>query len=457
MYSLAEKRSPHNHRFFGVGGVAAVLIILAPAFFNGFPFLFDDTGGYLDGAYRWNPDYGRSIFYGMQLRFLSAPGLGFWPSVLLQAGVIFWVIHLFMKAFGQIGPWWLLPAISLGLTLFTPAAWFIGQLMPDVWGPAMILSFALLAAVSDRLTKLERTSLTAVIAFTCLAHMSYLGIACGLLICFGLWNLVPALKAVIAPAIRLPALAVAFAISFMLLFHGLVTGTYGLTPGGNVFILGRLIQDGIVKDYLAEVCPAAGYKLCMAGDSLPTTANEFLWGDGVTTLNQLGNFKEMEVEAGIIVYETLKRYPVRHFLAALENTAQQFVTFSTGDGFDALLWHTKWVFEKRKPDVLDAFYSAIQQTGQTHAFDLSPINLVHTLAAFSGLLACFALLALAVMKDRSLTLIIATLLLALLGNAMITGVLSNVQGRYQSRLIWLTAVVAFVAWQKLGRPLPFRR
>src|ERR1700690_2839957 len=66
--------------------VFATLILLLPAWWNRFPLLEYDTGGYLA---RWFEGYlvpSRSTTYGL---FLAAGWpLDFWPNVILQAAII---------------------------------------------------------------------------------------------------------------------------------------------------------------------------------------------------------------------------------------------------------------------------------------------------------------------------------------------------------------------------------
>ena len=70
--------------------LAAILLLLAPAMWNGFPFLQYDSGGYLA---RWFEGYlvpSRSTVYG--LFAVAGWPLDFWPEVLVQAAVAVWII-----------------------------------------------------------------------------------------------------------------------------------------------------------------------------------------------------------------------------------------------------------------------------------------------------------------------------------------------------------------------------
>src|SRR6202050_2941335 len=77
---------------------AAILLLLAPALWNRFPFLQYDTGGYLA---RWFEGYlvpSRSTVYG--LFAVAGWPLAFWPEVVLQAAAAVWVLALVLRVYG---------------------------------------------------------------------------------------------------------------------------------------------------------------------------------------------------------------------------------------------------------------------------------------------------------------------------------------------------------------------
>jgi hypothetical protein len=89
------------------------------------------------------------------------------------------------------------------------------------------------------------------------------------------------------------------------------------------------------------------------------------------------------------------------------------------------------------------FLAARQQHDQP---DISAINVIHVpIAAVSlGVIAFFAIFKQPKWIDPALRTLCATVLLALLGNAVICGVLSNPNDRYQNRLIWLAVLAAAI-------------
>ncbi len=111
--------------------LAATLLLLAPAMWNGFPFLQYDSGGYLA---RWFEGYlvpSRSTVYG--LFAVAGWPLDFWPEVLLQAAAAVWIISLVLRVYG-LGdrPLALLGTVA-ALAATTSLPWIAGILLTDIF------------------------------------------------------------------------------------------------------------------------------------------------------------------------------------------------------------------------------------------------------------------------------------------------------------------------------------
>jgi hypothetical protein len=220
-----------------------------------------------------------------------------------------------------------------------------------------------------------------------------------------------------------------------------------LSRSGAIFLEARMMGDGLIKPVLDETCPQSGYKLCAFRNELPTRADTWLWEPWVSPFEKLGGFKKREPEAAAIVVESLARYPVRNAVMALKDAVLQFVWFQTGDGIVPQEWVLNREFRLAIPRQLSDYDHAYQQEG---AIRFLPINLVHVPFAFLSLCALGLLLRHAVRRhDWGAGVLPAFILLALVGNAFVCGVFSGPHGRYQSRIMWLPAlVVVLTVWPK---------
>ena len=88
--------------------------------------------------------------------------------------------------------------------------------------------------------------------------------------------------------------------------------------------------------------------------------------------------------------------------------------------------------------------AARQQTGY---ITFGPINLIHVPVALVSILLVFGMVVAAIWRRRldEITLLAATVSLALLGNAFVCGVISGPHDRYGSRLVWVATFTVLIA------------
>src|SRR6185312_1298054 len=205
--------------------LAALIALLLPAIWNGFPLVYPDTGGYLARPLTGTLELGRSAFYGAFL--IAGAPRSFWPNIVAQAAAVLWLIALTLRVNGLGGRPLLLLGIVLALTVATSLPWFASQMMPDVLFPAGVLAVYLLAFGDLRLG--ERIALCAVIAFAVVSHMALLALLLGIV---GTLALARLLNMSSAPRLSLAPLALAAGLLFAPLSNLLITRQLAFTPGG---------------------------------------------------------------------------------------------------------------------------------------------------------------------------------------------------------------------------------
>jgi hypothetical protein len=248
------------------------------------------------------------------------------------------------------------------------------------------------------------------------------------------------LDAKLVPRAGLAPTALALLLSAVMLLGAnyVVSKTVAWTPGGYGLAFGRMLQDGIVTRYLDDHCPDAQLKLCPYRNELPLDADTFLWGKSV--FNELGRFAGLGDEMRTIVLGSLRDYPAMQAETALRATARQLVEVATGEGIVTTLWHTYGIIERYTPSVVPAMQAARQQHGE---IGFAAINMIDVPVAWAAMALLPVLLLLGVYSAEfaDLARLAATLLLALLGNAVVCGVISDPHDRYGARIVW-TAVFA---------------
>ena len=121
----------------------AAALLLWPAFWNGYPLVFSDTGTYLSQAIEHYVGWDRPVFYSLFLLPLHLT-LTTWPAIAVQALLVAHVLHLVRRTLlPEASVWWLLP-LAGAMALASSLPWFVSQLMPDVFTGVLVLVLALL-------------------------------------------------------------------------------------------------------------------------------------------------------------------------------------------------------------------------------------------------------------------------------------------------------------------------
>lgn len=414
------------------------LLMIAPAFWNGYPLLQWDTGGYLA---RWYEGYlvpSRSTVFGLYLHY--GENFGFWINLAVQSLATLWLLQLTMRVLSMMQTFRFV-AISLLLMLSTALPWLASMLLTDIFAGLSILSLFLLVVGGSRTSRLEKISLFVFTAFAAATHSATLGVLLGL--CAVGWMARPFLGARL-PLAGLMQASLTLVVGALMLVsanHAL-SGKWAWTPGGYGVAFGRMMQDGIVARYLNDHCPRERYKLCPYRNELPATADEFLWGKSM--FNTLGRFDGLNEEMGTIVVQSLADYPAWQAGAALRAMSQQLLHVATGEGANGWIPHTYGIIERYIPAQIAPMRAARQQHWELN-FDA--VNRLHVPVALISMLALVALLAHSLANRRldDLTLLAATVTLALLGNAFICGVISGPHDRYGARMVWVATFVVLTA------------
>lgn len=420
----------------GAAILALCPLLLSAALWNGFPFIFYDTGAYmLQGfAHKFVPE--RSPVYSLFMLYLGG-GRSLWLPALVQVLLTAFVIVETARTLVPritLGP---LLVIASGLTLLTGLPWYAAQIEPDCFTPLLVLCVYLLAFHGRELGKGRGIVLVLIAGLAIGSHPSHLGLAAGLLALIAAYKVISSFArwAGWPPAnFVVPALAV------VLGFCTVATANYSFTRhvfisrAGPAFLFARMLQDGLVKQVLDETCPESHLELCQFRAVLPHSAEGWLWGPRTPFL-ALHRFLGSEHDSEYVIRESLSRHPLANLAVAARDALEQFETFSTGDQIEPQQWILYPDFHHFIPEQMRPYSAARQQKAQ---IDFAAINAVHKPVGWIAIALLGAMLALSLRNgSHRNAVLLAYVLAALVGNAVICGVFSNPHARYQSRLIWV--------------------
>ncbi|WP_237214274.1 hypothetical protein [Falsiroseomonas oryziterrae] len=430
--------------------LAGGVLLVWPAFLNGYPLLFSDTGAFLHQTAPppsgplaiWDKPH----VYGPLLHLFHWR-LTLWGPVLAQGMMLSWLLWLAQRSLrGQAGALVHL-AICAGAAFLTTAPFTAALLMPDVFAPAVLLALLLLGFARQVLSRAEAWALGLVAALGIAAHLSHVPLAAAVV------ALTLLLTRRAGPTLRV-ALPVLGAVAILLGTNLWAHGRLALSPHGATFMLARLQADGPAAAVIRLRCPYAGWYLCAFTDRLPMDSDEFLWApdspvnrapDG--TPRFLGGAL-LSTEAREIVRETILTYPVEVATAMVGNALRQLVLATAGDTLvpDHLAVAVRpRIAEAFPARELGAYDAALQPRGLLPAA-AAPFLWPHAPVLLLGaVLALVAWWRAARAHDLRRLGLVVGVLVGVSANAVATGALSKPHLRYEARILWLMPMIAALA------------
>ena len=441
-----------SHRTFSAASISVIIagatFLLLPALVNGFPFVFPDTIDYLI----FTPRLYRSPFYGLFIFFFHLNRF-IWAPVLVQALIASHLIWVLVRIYAGATSirWFSLAILVLGLLSSLP--FFVDFIMPDFFTAVMILLFYVLGFHWSALNRGERLYFLLLACVAISAHISHLpqALALAILVVALHLGLVRAPRSSLKQGAIL-VVPLGLATCATLLNNVLIHHVFGLFPAGQTFVLANMIDQGPARQYLHEVCPAAGFKVCGILDSLPARSYEFLWTSDV--LERLGGFSGMREEAKEIVTATIRTHPGDVFRMALRNIGSTFFVHAPGAELTPLpplndFWMKEVLEKKFGHERARDYQMSLQSRGEVPRPFLRALDeLILPAAVVTLIFAGVSAARRGLLEGVSLVLFVSC---ALLINNVICALGSGVNDRYQARVTWLVALSALLIFARLVR------
>ena len=445
--------------------LAATFILMAAAFYNGYPLVYSDTGTYVSSGFEGKVPMDRPIVYGLFIRHMSL-AVTLWGPVLVQGFLLAWLLRLLWQPYlGErfSGKYFFLLA---ALCIFSPLPWYTGQLMPDIFTAIQILIIALVLT-RPVLSPWLWCCLGGVFVLSCLVHFSNLFI--GLLTLLGLqlwawWR--PALaRAVFPQRLRRSLLVGAWCLlAFLALpsINWLFDGAFTLGKGSYTFIIGRMVDSGMLKMYLDDHCASNEYRLCIYKDSLPENSRAFHW-QGSSPLYKEGGWGAPEAEYKRIVWGTLSspKYLALHVWQSTISVPTQLMQNAIGSGLDYGWYRAPesppyQAVQRFFPYEFNAYIGSRQcenPWGQELKFDFFN-NLNYWVLCATALALLWLVFVQRNEQTQALLPLLGVLALGVLANAFITSSLAVIADRFSPRVVWMLTMWVFLALLRLREKTP---
>jgi hypothetical protein len=425
--------------------LSGTILMMWPAIYNGFPLVFSDTATFVYTAFTFFPPIERSIGYGIFVRFASL-GISLWGVVLVQSLFLTYLIIRSSQIFSaKIKPHIVL-LVLLTIALLTPAPWFASQVMGDIFTPILLMAAGIFI-FGDHDVK-EKVGLGVLIIWALAMHTAHplilvFTLAVTALVAYRIFS---SAKQVLGWYKRIAIIAGVLVMTVVgLMSINLVTyKQFTLNPSGHAFLMARLAETPLLKNYLQENCTVNEWKLCEAIPELPyVSVEQFLWWPA-SVVHDFG-WQESKPE-----YDRV----IQGILSNPSNLA--YFTFDSLDKGVHLLTYFKMdsfypqknssppfkPIKKYFPQEIGSFMAARQYNDQLLLLPAAEMIQYITFLWCCLLLIYVALKGFGQKARPFVVLIIAGVVV----NAFIMGGLSGLFGRYQARVCWLMVLVAVAAY-----------
>ena len=426
------------------------LLMTWPALYNGYPLLFPDSMTYVQDG----PTIARALFlhnfagyFGMRSFIYSLGILPFhwgitpWPIVALHALLTAYILWLVVRSIVPRQTATRYFVLLVPLTLLTGLGWVVSLIMPDIMGPVLYLSIYLLVFARETLSRAERLIVVSIAFWAAASHISHLMLAAGICVLLALLLVVRGRSTRLRwSAVGEVAMIVLMAISIQVALHAYLYGKPSLNGERPAYLTARIIADGPGRWYLERHCTNMKLAICDYVHDLPENPDGFLWdANGIWQKASPGARELILQQETRFVLATLRTYPREQLSISFRNFWQQLTTSDLSNGpnawvlktFDGVLPGTRPAYlqsRQARQTLPDEFFTAVQDwtviTSLVAIGVLTPFVWRHLSPRVVGLA--------------------AVIFFTVIANAFVAGVFSEVDGRYQSRVIWLLPLLAGV-------------
>lgn len=411
------------------------LILLLSAFQNGYPLVYPDTGTYIYSGFSRTVPVDRPALYGFFARHVSL-AVSPWLIIFAQGFILSWLIWNTIQLFKVRNHEGTFIVSVVLLSLFTAISPTVSILIPDIFTAIALLAlFNLL--LNKKLSSTERILTGITLSFAIGTHLSNFAIVSGTLGIFLIYNLTGKRRVTFDFSIRRVALVagfVFFPLLFVPTFHYLLDRKFVLTEGSHVFMVNHLNEIGILQPYLEESCETKDYKICAYKDQLKV---DLMW-DESGPLYKTGGWVANKEEYNSIIKDVLTtpQYLMHYIASGVEYSFRQFFYF---DIHPATPWQggsaPYYVIHQYFPVNSANYDGSLQNKGE---MDFSFQNHTQRIWVIGGLALLFLVMMTSLRNTISpeLRMMIFFVITALVVNAAVCGVLSTVNLRFQSRIVW---------------------
>jgi len=419
-----------------------VVMISSPALINGYPLLYLDSHNYISQSITLKASSTTPIGYGLFIRAFSWQA-SLWPVIFAQSLLISLLLYFTLRSLSMFKKLFLVHfAVVSFLTLFTALGYVFSIIMADLFAPVLILSVYLLFARNTGIA--IKTFAFLSIAFSSMTHFSLQMVLLAMII------ILPFMHKTLSdnslrnylkmPALLFFAFLIGFGINYAFYYAKFKDHDNGGTR--HVIIMGRLVETGILDEYLKYNCDDHRYALCDYKGQFPRRLTEFVWEED-SPFYKTGGWNNSKDEYNEIIYNvfTSPYYLGIFTYKGIISGLRQLVCFKTGmikvlPGTNA---------DNAISNSFPHEYKELLRSKQRYSESTLPnLNMAYYIFVSVSLLLILAFLLSKKNIKGDLRNMIIILIMGVFLNGMLTGAIAGTVHRFQARVAWLIVFIGLI-------------
>ncbi len=421
--------------------VLGIVITLWPAIYNHYVLVFTDSELYINCGNEFSFTEDRSFVYGWFVGITSLR-ISLWYTIIAQSILFNLSCYAFVKQnWKQYTDSMYIVLISL-LSLFTALAWDVCYIMPDIFSAISILLLVIIIQHKRPFTK----SWFAWFAFYLMSlqmHFSFMLFHClvlGILLVFRLISF-GFIKSISTTATIVLFMGVIGNIGLFSL-EKKALGADGFSKVSHIFLMGKLVENGVLKSYLDAECTHKNYEICKYKDSLAIDnySGNFLFHPA-SAFQKTGAWSSPHDEYKIIINDIIFTpkyawlYGKSIFIEAIKSFSRNEIGSSIY-AFPEGGWGPYNAIAKYYPNEMKHYNSSLQNK---NALNL-PFKGMSKVYVFLLSVSALGL----IYFKRKYAKFIIVVGVAIISNAIVTGGLVGLEDRYSTRQNYLIILLFLV-------------
>lgn len=412
--------------------LAGALLLLFPAFYNGYPLINPDDGTYINSGFLVQVPEDRPIIYGLLLRLFSINGISLWIAVFVQSLTVSWLLLKIISQNTQEKTFLKAIVIYLFLSFFTSLSWVTSEIIPDICTPIVMMCLYLI--IINKETKFNTFLLYGIFLTASATHMSHF------LMFISIIAVLFFVKKYFFKREQVQRVKRSLITLAILSFWATVMNASVYSNSKHIFLMASMLDKGVLKSYLNEHCNDNNYKLCKYKNTMSSDPNWFLWSSN-SPLYLEGGWSATKNEYNEILREilTTPKYFGQFTITSIQYTWKQLLDFKIGDGNIPFKEDNPvyWAIQNHVQRDLNVYTNAWQ-----HQELITPkLELPNKIIYYTVGISLLALLIMMVIKRKTiplnLSLLVFLIFISILINAADCAAFAQVNGRYGSRMMWL--------------------